>query len=168
MRAGSLQVCTSSSASSSSSAKALWRWCTRPGSNRLAAEEGAPEAEPGIDGTYLLPLLPGVYVTTQCMSVAVGKSCHSQHTVPIMLLHANKQQLPRVLAKPCETIPQPPEQSTSRQHALPPCSCWLLFVAVAAAPARTSGVMRSAARCHHTTPDECLHAAIASRVITLE
>lgn len=63
-------VCTSSSASSSSSANALCRCCTRPGSNRLAAEEGlAPDAaaEPG--GTYLLPLLPGVLYICDSASV---------------------------------------------------------------------------------------------------
>jgi hypothetical protein len=51
-------ICTSSSASASSSANASCLAWTRPGANFLAAELGAPAAEPGREGTYLLPLMP--------------------------------------------------------------------------------------------------------------
>jgi hypothetical protein len=68
------RLCTSSSASSSSSANASCRWCTRPGSYRLAAEPGA---EPGKEGTYLLPFAPGV-----CDNACSVSKATRQHSMP--------------------------------------------------------------------------------------
>jgi hypothetical protein len=68
----------------------LCRCCTRPGSNRLTADDGAPgaAAEPG--GTYLLPLLPGVMICYMCGSASVRQreqgtsgSCQRQALLPM-------------------------------------------------------------------------------------